>query len=120
MELDIHTSSAGHRQSFDGTDFQCSAEPSHVTTSMSEKLMNEEVDEVTQRSDRGRAPRVDQIVDTNRSRRGAGVHVCNTRLLEIRSTSSNVRRAGTLVPPPSCQGGGPHGWVPVYTTLHPC
>ena len=31
----------------DGTDFQCSAEPSHVTTSMSEKLMNEEVDEVT-------------------------------------------------------------------------
>ena len=51
MELDIHTSSAGHHQSFDGTDFQCSAEPSHVTMSMSEKLMNEEVDEVTQQSD---------------------------------------------------------------------
>ena len=51
MELDILTSRAGHHQSFDGTDFQCSAEPSHVTTSVSEKLMNEEVDEVTQQSD---------------------------------------------------------------------
>ena len=32
---------------------------------------------------RGRDPRVDQIVDTNRSRRGAGVHVYKPRLLEI-------------------------------------
>ena len=30
------------------TDFQCSTEPSHVTTSMSEKLMIEEVDEIAQ------------------------------------------------------------------------
>ena len=36
-----------------------------------------------------------------------------------RSTSSNVRRAGALVPPPSCLGGGPHGWVPVYTHSTP-
>ena len=36
-----------------------------------------------------------------------------------RSTSSNVRRAGALVPPPSCLGGGPHGWVPAYTHSTP-
>ena len=33
-----------------GTDFQCSAEPSHMTTSLSEKLMNEEVDEIAQQT----------------------------------------------------------------------
>ena len=70
MELDIHTSRTGHHQRFDGTDIQCSAEPSHVTTSM-----NQEVDEVTQQSD------VDVL--TNRSRKGAGEYVYNPRLLEI-------------------------------------
>ena len=67
----------------------------------------------------GRAPRVDQIVDTNRSRRGAGVHVYSPRLFENRSTSSNVRKAGALVPPPSCLGEVSHGWVPVYTHSTP-
>ena len=33
--------------------------------------------------------------------------------------SSNVRKAGALVPPPSCLGGGPHGWVPVDTHSTP-
>ena len=37
-----------------------------------------------------------------------------------RSTfSSNVRKAGALAPPPSCLGGGPHGWVPVNTHSTP-
>ena len=36
-----------------------------------------------------------------------------------RSTSSSVRKAGALVPPPSCLGGGPHGWVLVYTHSTP-
>ena len=39
-----------------------------MTTSMSEKLMIEEVDEIAQLRD----PEVDQIVNTNRSKRGAG------------------------------------------------
>ena len=67
----------------------------------------------------GRTLRIDQIVDTNRSRRGAGVHVYNTHLLDNRSTSSSVCKAGALVPPPSCLGGGPHGWVPVDTHSTP-
>ena len=36
-----------------------------------------------------------------------------------RSTSSSVCKAGALVPPPSCLGGGPHGWVPVDTHSTP-
>ena len=36
-----------------------------------------------------------------------------------RSTSSSVRKAGALDPPPSCLGGGPHGWVPVDTHSTP-
>ena len=33
--------------------------------------------------------------------------------------SSNARKAGALVPPPSCLGGGPHEWVPVDTHSTP-
>ena len=58
-------------------------------------------------------------MDTNRSRRGAGVHVYNPHLLDKRSTSSNVRKAGALVPPSSCLDGEPHGWVPVDTHSTP-
>ena len=67
----------------------------------------------------GRTPRIDQIVDTNRSRRAAGVHVYNPRLLDNRSTSSSVCKAGALVPPSSCRDGGPHGWVPFDTHSTP-
>ena len=66
-----------------------------------------------------RTPRIDQIVDTNRSRRSAGVHVYNPHLLDNRSTSSRVCKAGALLLPPSCLGGGPHGWVPVDTHSTP-
>ena len=58
----------------------------------------------------GRTLRIDQIVDTNRSRRGAGVHVYNPHLLD---------KARALVPPPSCLGEGPHRWVPVDTHSTP-
>ena len=67
----------------------------------------------------GRTLRIDQIVDTNRSRRGAGVHVYNPHLLDIRSTSSSVCKAGALVSPSSCLDGEPHGWVPVDTHSTP-
>ena len=67
----------------------------------------------------GRTLRIDQIVNTNRSRRGAGTHVCNPHLLDNRSTSSSVREAGALVPPSSCLDGGPHGWVLVDTHSTP-
>ena len=67
----------------------------------------------------GRTLRIDQIVNTNRLGRGAGTHVYNPHLLDNRSTSSSVRKAGALVPPPSCLGGGPHGWVPVDTHSTP-
>ena len=67
----------------------------------------------------GRAPRVDQIVDTNRSRRGVGAQLYIPHLLDNRSTSSSVRKAGALVPPSSCLDGGPHGWVPVDTHSTP-
>ena len=67
----------------------------------------------------GRVLRIDQIVNTNRSRRGAGTHVYNPHLLDNRSTSSSVCKAGALVPPPSCLDGGPHGWVPVDTHSTP-
>ena len=59
--------------------------------------------------------RIDQTVNTNRSRRGAGVHVYNPHLLDIRSTSSSVCKAGALVSLSSCLDGEPHGWVPVDT-----
>ena len=36
-----------------------------------------------------------------------------------RSTSSSVCKAGALVPPPSCLGGGPDGWVLVDTHSTP-
>ena len=69
---------------------------------MSEKLMNEEVDEIAQCRD----PEVDQIVTTNRSREGCRM----TRLLSTsprnRRSSSNVRRAGALRPMPYCLGIG--------------
>ena len=83
MELDIHTSSAGHHQSFDGTDFQCSAEPSHVTTSMSEKFMNEEVDEMNQQSD------VDVLPGSTRSwtRTGRGGVQEYTSIIHVSSKS---------------------------------
>ena len=58
-------------------------------------------------------------MDTNRSRRGAGVHVCNPHLLDNRSTSSSVCKAGALVSPSSCLDGEPHGWVPVDTHSTP-
>ena len=67
----------------------------------------------------GRTLRIDQIVNTNRSRRGAGTHVYNPHLLDNRSTSSSVRKAGALVPSPPCLGEGPHGWVPVDTHSTP-
>ena len=67
----------------------------------------------------GRTLRIDQIVNTNRSRRGAGTHVYNPHLLDIRSTSPSVRKAGALVPPPPCLDGEPHGWVPVDTHSTP-
>ena len=66
-----------------------------------------------------RALRIDQIVNTNRSRRGAGTHVYNPHLLDNRSTSSSVREAGALVLSPPCLGEGPHGWVPVDTHSTP-
>ena len=53
------------------------------------------------------------------SRSCAGTHVYNPHLLDIRSTSSNVRKAGALVPSPPCLGEGPHGWVPVDTHSTP-
>ena len=58
-------------------------------------------------------------MNTNRSRRGAGTHVYNPHLLDNRSTSSSVRKAGALVPSPPCLGEGPHGWVPVDTHRTP-
>ena len=61
----------------------------------------------------------DRPVNTNRSRRGAGTHVYNPHLLDIRSTSSSVCKAGALVSPSSCLGEGPHGWVPVDTHSTP-
>ena len=63
--------------------------------------------------------RIDQIVNTNRSRRGAGTHVYNPHLLDNCSTSSSVRKAGALVSPSSCLDGEPHGWVPVDTHSTP-
>ena len=63
----------------------------------------------------GRAPRIDQIVDTNRSRRGVGAQLYIPHLHDNRSTSSSVCKAGALVPSPPCLGEGPHGWVPVDT-----
>ena len=44
----------------------------------------------------------------------AGVHVV-IHLLDNHNTSSQCVRLGAVVPPSSCLGGGPHGWVPVYT-----
>ena len=67
----------------------------------------------------GRTLRIDQIVNTNRSRRGAGTHVHFPHLPNVRCTSSNARKAGALVPPPLCLGEGPHGWVPVDTHSTP-
>ena len=52
-------------------------------------------------------------------RRSAGVHVYNPHLLDNRSTSSSVRKAGALVSPSSCLDGEPHGWVPVDTHSTP-
>ena len=49
----------------------------------------------------------------------AGTHVYNPHLPDIRSTSSNVCKAGALVPSPPCLGEGPHGWVPVDTHSTP-
>ena len=89
---------------------------------MSEKLMNEEVDEVTQQSDVDVLPGSTLFFSPLSPfffSLPAGVHVCNPRLFENRSTSSNVRKAGALVPPPSCLGGGPHGWVAVSTHSTP-
>ena len=63
----------------------------------------------------GRTLRIDPIVNTNKSRRGAGTHVYNPHLPDISSTSSNACKAGALVPSPPCLGEGPHGWVPVDT-----
>ena len=63
--------------------------------------------------------RIDQTVNTNRSRRGAGTHVYNPHLLDNRSTSSTVCKAGALVSPSSCLDGEPHGWVPVDTHSTP-
>ena len=51
--------------------------------------------------------------------RSAGVHVYNPHLLDIRSTSSSVCKAGALVSPSSCLDGEPHGWVPVDTHSTP-
>ena len=49
----------------------------------------------------------------------AGAHVYNPHLLDNRSTSSSVCKAGALVPPSSCLDGGLHGWVPVDTHSTP-
>ena len=49
----------------------------------------------------------------------AGTHVYNPHLPDISSTSSNVCKAGALVPSPPCLGEGPHGWVPVDTHSTP-
>ena len=49
----------------------------------------------------------------------AGTHVYNPHLLDNRSTSSSVRKAGALVSPSSCLDGEPHGWVPVDTHSTP-
>ena len=51
--------------------------------------------------------------------RCAGTHVYNPHLLDNRSTSSSVRKAGALVSPSSCLDGEPHGWVPVDTHSTP-
>ena len=78
------------------------------------------VDDGSDSADRcGRTLRIDQTVNTNRSRRGAGTHVKNPHLLDNRSTSSSVRKAGALVSPSSCLDGEPHGWVPVDTHSTP-
>ena len=63
--------------------------------------------------------RIDKTVNTNRSRRCAGTHVYNPHLLDNRSTSSSVCKAGALVSPSSCLDGEPHGWVPVDTHSTP-
>ena len=99
---------------------QCSIQPQH-------RESNQHVSRSRQYSQRGsdpavrcgRTPGIDQNVDTNRSRRGAGVHVYNPHLLDNRGTSSSVCKAGALAPSPSCLGGGPHGWVPVDTHSTP-
>ena len=49
----------------------------------------------------------------------ARTHVYNPHLLDNRSTSSNVRKAGAQVSPLSCLDGEPHGWVPVDTHSTP-
>ena len=67
----------------------------------------------------GRTLRIDQTVNTIRPRRGAGTHVYNPHLLDNRSMSSSVRKAGALVSPSSCLDGEPHGWVPVDTHSAP-
>ena len=67
----------------------------------------------------GRTLRIDQIMNTNRSRRSAGTHVYNPHLLDNRWTSSSVREAGALVPSPPSLGEGSHGWVPVDTHSTP-
>ena len=43
----------------------------------------------------------------------------NPHLLDNRSTSSSVCKAGALVSPSSCLDGEPHGWVPVDTHSTP-
>ena len=99
---------------------QCSIQPQH-------RESNQHVSRSRQYSQRGSDSavrcgctlRIDQIVNTNRSRRGAGTHVYNPHLPHICSTSSNVCKAGALVPSPPCLGEGPHGWVPVDTHSTP-
>ena len=67
----------------------------------------------------GRTLRINQIVNTNRPRSGAGTHVYNPHLFDNLSTSCSVRKAGAQVPSPPCLGEGPHGWVPVDTHSTP-
>ena len=61
-------------------------------------------------------------MDTTRSRRGVGAQLYIPHLLDNRSTSSSVCKAGALVPSPPCLGEGPHGlgrlWV-AYVLYEP-
>ena len=49
----------------------------------------------------------------------AGTHVYNPHLVDNRSKSSSVCKAGALVSPSSCLDGEPHGWDPVDTHSTP-
>ena len=67
-----------------------------------------------------RTLRIDQIVNTNRSRRGAGTHVYNPHLPDISSTSSNVWRLALWFLHHPAWVKGHTGGSRLTPTVHPC